>query len=1037
MGWGGGLLGDFADRYRIEREVGHGAMARVYLARDLSLNRDVAVKKLNPELSAALGAERFLREIEILTHLNHPHILPLLDKGEADGLLCYVMPYIAGESLRHRLRRETQLRIEDAIAITRDVAGALDYAHRQGIVHRDIKPENILMSEGLALVADFGIARAITLSTDDETLTQAGVSPGTPPYMSPEQALGAEVDGRSDIYALGCVLYELLAGQPPFTGPSTQAILARHLADPVPPLRTVRSRVPVEVESAILRALEKVPADRFATAGSFAAALTVPTVSRWWPQFSRRELLAAGIVLAASALFLAGPWRPFPRGSVESSGLDTTNYIIFPFERDSGLTSINEDQQLQDAMLGWGDVRVVDRSSTLDAMSRHGGRVTSENAASIARELGAGRYVLSRVSRIGDSLRIQSAVYGASATGPPFREGIAKTNLDLPHYGAAFARVADRLLFADPGLGATLDRSSGTSSRAARQALERGLDSVFVWNLAKADTAFSAATQYDPSYSVALMWLATVRSWNGASQPLWQSAAERAAVRRESLSDRDRDVAEALLAQSRGEPRRACEIWRRSAQRYPGDFVPWYGWAQCQASDQTVVRDPRSPSGWSFQTSFNGALLAYQRAFSLLPSILRAFRGRSFVSLRRLFKTSGNELRKGWAVGSDTIWFDAAAEWNGDTLAFVPYPSQQTTLRRVSRPGSRETAVRELRKRFHAVTLTWATSLPQSADAMEALAVSLQMLGDPAALDTLGRARSLVRDPAERLSVAASEVWMLLAFGLPGDTAAIHRARELADSLLRDQPPSSTSDPMQLASLAAVTGRANLLSAYYGDPRVADALLVPYALRKSALALLAYAALGGPKDTLAALEREVRGAIEDGIPLAQRDESRVYWIGRPATLAFPVYRFASMADLAGKGDWLIDLQAAWERGDSSAVKKGLDSVRAARQGILPPNLTMDALYPEADLLDEVGDSVKAAEWLAPTLEALSLTAPETMASPERAATLVHAMALEATLADRLGDRQGARRWAAPVILLWSDADAFLQPLVRHLRQLGG
>jgi len=298
-------------------------MARVYLARDLRYDKFVAIKKLNPELSAALGPERFLREIDIVAHLNHPHILPLLDSGEDRESLYYVMPYIAGESLRHRLRRETQLPIGDAIAIARDVARALDYAHRQGVVHRDIKPENILMSEGLAIVADFGIARAISLAAEDDRITQSGLSPGTPPYMSPEQASGEDVDGRSDVYALGCVLYELLAGQPPFTGPSTQAILARHLADPVPPLRTVRKPVSPGLERVVMKALEKVPADRFSTGAEFAAALDAARTGR-----TDRRRLVARIGLVTAMVISAGVvWRLFAQAGVS---LDRNKVVVFP-----------------------------------------------------------------------------------------------------------------------------------------------------------------------------------------------------------------------------------------------------------------------------------------------------------------------------------------------------------------------------------------------------------------------------------------------------------------------------------------------------------------------------------------------------------------------------------------------------------------------------------------------------------------------------------------------------------------------------------
>ena len=259
--------------YLIERELGRGGMAIVYLARDRKHDRLVALKTLRPELLPALGPERFLREIQIAARLQHANILPLHDSGEAEGLLYYVMPYVEGESLRARLEREGQLPIEDALDIARQVAGALAYAHSRGVVHRDIKPENILLDGNHALVADFGIARAIT-EAGGERLTETGLAVGTAAYMSPEQAAAdPRVDGRSDIYALGCVLYEMVTGEPPFRGATAQAVIARKLTDPVPPLRTVRDSVTEAVEQVVLKALARTPADRFATAGHFADAL--------------------------------------------------------------------------------------------------------------------------------------------------------------------------------------------------------------------------------------------------------------------------------------------------------------------------------------------------------------------------------------------------------------------------------------------------------------------------------------------------------------------------------------------------------------------------------------------------------------------------------------------------------------------------------------------------------------------------------------------------------------------------------------------
>jgi serine/threonine-protein kinase len=266
--------------YRIERELGRGGMATVYLAEDLKHRRRVALKVLRPEIGAALGMDRFLREITTCAALQHPHILGLIDSGEIppthDGgpaLLYYAMPYIEGESLRGRLDRERQLPLHEAITIAREVADALGYAHAHDVVHRDIKPENIMLSGGHAMVADFGIAKALT-TAGGEKLTETGLALGTPCYMSPEQATGDTLDGRADEYALGCVVYEMLAGAPPFHGSSGQSIMARHAVDPVPSLRTVREMIPAGVERAITRALAKSPADRFATTAEFALALT-------------------------------------------------------------------------------------------------------------------------------------------------------------------------------------------------------------------------------------------------------------------------------------------------------------------------------------------------------------------------------------------------------------------------------------------------------------------------------------------------------------------------------------------------------------------------------------------------------------------------------------------------------------------------------------------------------------------------------------------------------------------------------------------
>ena len=306
-----------AERYVLERELGRGGMATVWLADDGRHHRKVAIKVLHPELSAVLGVDRFLKEIELTARLQHPHILPLFDSGSAGGLLYYVMPYVEGETLRSRLARERQLPIGDAVRIAREVAEALDYAHRHGGIHRDIKPENVLLHEGRALVADFGIALAVR-NAGGARITETGLSLGTPQYMSPEQATAErELDARSDIYSLGSVLYEMLAGEPPHSGPTTQAIIAKIITDKPRPITELRGTVPAALAVAVHTALAKLPADRFGSAAEFAATLARPEAATGGaaivrPRRSRAALLAAMIGAAVPAL-LAG-WLLGRRG---------------------------------------------------------------------------------------------------------------------------------------------------------------------------------------------------------------------------------------------------------------------------------------------------------------------------------------------------------------------------------------------------------------------------------------------------------------------------------------------------------------------------------------------------------------------------------------------------------------------------------------------------------------------------------------------------------------------------------------------------
>ena len=408
------LTTTLGDRYRIERALGQGGMAVVFLAEDLKHRRRVAIKVLKPELSAALGGDRFFREIEIAAALQHPHILPLYDSGQAGGLLYYVMPFAEGESLRQRLTRERQLPLDTALEITREVGSALQYAHEHGVVHRDIKPDNIMLSGGQAVVADFGIARALHAASD-EPLTLDGMVVGTPQYMSPEQAGGGTVDGRSDEYSLACVLYEMLSGQPPFTGASSHAVMARHSLEPVPGLRVVRQSVPPGVERAIVQAMAKLPADRYATIERFLDALASPAATevhsastpagarglsrsrRWTP-----ALAVAGVLVAAAAWWsLAGRTSPPSLPHRGSAAL-----AVLPFEEpSSGPDSSYLGQGMTEGLIAElaqvGSLKVISRASV--ELAQGSGRSLRE----LARELRVDAILKGSVRRVGDSARVE------------------------------------------------------------------------------------------------------------------------------------------------------------------------------------------------------------------------------------------------------------------------------------------------------------------------------------------------------------------------------------------------------------------------------------------------------------------------------------------------------------------------------------------------------------------------------------------------------------------------------------------------------
>src|SRR6266571_3222910 len=505
-----------AARYRVERELARGRMATVFLAHDLKHRRPVAIKVLHPELAAAVGTTRFLREIGFAAQLHHPHIVPLHDSGEQDGLPYFVMPYVEGESLRDRLEREPQLPVPEALRIADDVAKALGYAHTLGVVHRDIKPENILLENGHALVADFGIARAISAAGSDR-LTETGIALGTPAYMSPEQgAEDGQVDGRSDVYALGCVVYEMLAGAPPFTGPTAQAILARHAVDPVAPIRTVRNTVSAGVERAVLKALAKVPADRHAGAAEFAQALAASSLEpkpavRGARSRSVMVALAAGLPAVVALLigFNVGGWRQHLWA--KSGGTWLRSVAVLPLDNLSGDTT-------QDAFAdGMTTALITDlgRIRTLRVISKRSVmpfKTTALPARVIGESLHVDALLEGGVERVGDRFRVDLELLDAASGSQLWADRFEDTTQNRFAVQDAAARgVLSALKLPVTATEARTLRTPPTSNLEAYDLFLRG--KIRVRHEIRRDDCiaiarFQGAVALDPSFAVAQAWLA-------------------------------------------------------------------------------------------------------------------------------------------------------------------------------------------------------------------------------------------------------------------------------------------------------------------------------------------------------------------------------------------------------------------------------------------------------------------------------------------------------------------------------------------------
>ncbi|MGH7630709.1 MAG: protein kinase domain-containing protein [Gemmatimonadales bacterium] len=1032
----------FEGRYVVEREIGSGGTAVVFRARDLRHDRLVAIKVLRPELARSLGTDRFLREIRIAASLTHPHILPVHDSGEAAELLYYVMPYVEGESLRSRLQREGALPLDEALRIARETADALSYAHSRGVVHRDIKPGNILLVGGHAVVADFGIATATGIGMEDETLTSPGLVIGTPAYMSPEQARGEHmVDGRSDLYSLGCVLYEMLTGQPPFTGPTAQAVLTRHSQDIPEPVRSRRASVPVEVEQAVDRLLEKLPADRFTTAAQFVAALpadsTEQTGARRRARVTLRWSSAAAVLgVLAAAVVTRQPAK---------AALDDSLYVVLPFRHrgDTPAPLLKGDQcesLLHDALRRWRDLSVVDPLWVSDARARSGNApMTLETGLAIARVRGAGAMVTGEVWQVGESVYVRGALYDVGGKGRAVRQHTVAIAPDLSDAGQRFRELAGALV---TGSAAVDSGAAGPASLAAWRSYEAGRAALLRWDLPQARRHLATAVEKEPGYGEANLALATAMSWANDRPEAWRRPAATAAERAQGADHRARALA--LLALADRRYAEACARFREQLGRDSLDFGAWLGLGDCLARDQLVAPDPASRSGWRFRSSAGEAARAYRRALEAYPSVHRASGGFALRRLEGVVYTEQHHYRLGFALTPDTLWFGAFPGVEKDTIAFTPYPlAEALSFRGPSYPTSIAEALARGRSLLRNVTGAWLKAFPGGAEALEVHALALEtdgLLADGppigSALGSVVAARRASRDTAAALRLAVAETRIRLKLG------EFRVARRLADSLLANASAGSAATAGTLAALAGLTGRVTRAAALLArsEPSFEDSTGVPVSVpgpvSEAALEYVAYAALGAPPESLEATGRRIRRLVEAYVEPSRREVVGAALFGESGVLAFQALPPTLRPPLRGPHPLNPALEA-FRRGDAGRARAVLAELRGRRRYILPGSIAADGTLVEAWLMTQLGDSAEAAAFLDLSLGSLPTQRTALLAETPQAAGLVRAMALRAELADAAGDAATARRWAEAVVTLWSDAEPPLQPIVLRMRSLTG
>jgi serine/threonine-protein kinase len=1009
-------------QYRLERELGRGGMGVVFLATDTTLDRRVAIKAVHPELAAhqSIG-RRFLAEARTIARLRHPNVVAVHAAGNADGLLYYVMDEVEGESLRQRLTRERRLDPATVARIVDDMAAALDAAGRAGVVHRDVKPENVLLDQatGRAMLADFGIARAMAGESGTSSTGQ-GVAVGTPAYMSPEQAAGEEIDGRSDVYALGVVAYEMLAGAPPFVGPS-RVVVSKHIAERPVPIERIRPETPRPLAAAIMRALEKHPADRWQTGEEFRRALTElrPAVrSR-----RRRGVVIAGAAAAVVALAAGvGLLRPEPG---PPAGVNPRHsMLVLPFDNlrdDRGVDWLRDGSV---SMLGlnlsqWNDLSVVDHERVHDLLAKHrvrpGDDVGLDLARRLAREAGAWTVVLGDFTQAGDSLHLAARVYDV-ASGQ--RVDVARVDdrpgSDVrPMFDVLAAKLLD-LSGAPNEVRVGIARST-TASLEAYRAYLAGVEQLNRWDLAGAERDLRRAIQIDTTFGLAYYKLALTRGWLvGTNDSTADAAIVRATAYSANLPAHDRTVINAYRAFLGGEYAAARSAYQQLITRDRADADAWYGLGEAWFHDTT---------GTNQAPFFTQAIRAFKRTLDLDPDYALAY----------------DHIQA--MLGSAALTHPYYALVGADSFALAEGPDGRALIDSATAGLS----VSRARAEALAAARNWVTSQPTTLRAHGAMVDAYLASGNfGGALAEVDRFRQTTPVHPElpfveaRIRFASGEI----------DRAA----KELRTALDTVAPQDFRAYQGTFAVVADIAAAANVF-AYQGDLASAaktidladqvrrEVIPVPgrgaegmsnEAWRRMQLSEL-YGATGVPTASL----RQVWQSAAEAVRMAPAGEQRVHVAHSGASAAIGLFT-GPAADSSAlqeyrtlSGETLtkeVRALLALSRGDSAAARRALAEPEAA-----PPEKHMYAPYRRplaAQAYFLLGDYQATLR----TLQDFEPAAFRTAGFDSRWGMLGRVRLLRAAAFEQLGRRNEARRQYEDVLSQWRSADPALQPFVRQAQQ---